>query len=191
MFPSLPLSSLPPTDHSPLQAHNMRSILKFSRPSRRVLPGLNALKTSLEIVSKAESSVPPLQAVADTALEIIKYAEVHSLHPKGATVTQAEFGFSLCQTAKKNRKEAIELVDFAGKVIKTIVDLPTTDPVPKRYRADVPLFGAVDPGKCSFKILGTKLEVTLHKAGGDGWPVLRSDDRATGGRIQIGRAGRV
>ena len=80
-------------------------------------------------------------------------------------------------------------VEFQPQTL--VVDLPTTDPVPKRYRADVPLFGAVDPEKCSFKILGTKLEVTLYKAGGDGWPVLRSDDRATGGRIQIGRAGRV
>ena len=103
----------------------MRSILKFSRPSRRVLPGLNALKTSLEIVSKAGSSVPPLQAVADTALEIIRYAEVRTLRTKGATFTHAESRSSLCQTAKKNRKEAIELVDFAAKAIKTIVDLPT------------------------------------------------------------------
>ena len=80
-------------------------------------------------------------------------------------------------------------VEFRAQTVA--VDLPTTDPQPKRYKADVPLFGRVDPDKCSYKILGTKLEVTLHKADGESWPVLRSDDRVTGERIQVGRAGRV
>ena len=80
-------------------------------------------------------------------------------------------------------------VEFRAQTIA--VNLPTSDPQPKRYKADVPLFGRIDPEKCSYKILGTKLEVTLHKADGESWPVLRSDDRMTGERIQVGRAGRV
>ena len=56
-------------------AANMR-LLKLSRTSRRALPGLNALKTALELLSKAGCAVPPLQAVADTSLKIIEYAEV-------------------------------------------------------------------------------------------------------------------
>ncbi|KAI0172184.1 integrin beta-1-binding protein [Hypoxylon sp. FL1284] len=72
-----------------------------------------------------------------------------------------------------------------------VLDLPTTDPTPRRYRATVPLFGAVDPDQSTFKILGTKLEVSLRKADGGGWPVLRSDDRLTGEILQVGRAGRV
>lgn len=72
------------------------------------------------------------------------------------------------------------------------LDLPTTDaPVPKRYKASVPLYGLVDPAKSTFKILGTKLEVSLAKADGNSWPVLRSDDRLTGEILQIGRAGRA
>ncbi|KAL1864369.1 hypothetical protein VTK73DRAFT_5958 [Phialemonium thermophilum] len=72
------------------------------------------------------------------------------------------------------------------------LDLPTTDaPTPKRYKAAVPLFGAIDPGKSTFKILGTKLEVTMAKADGSSWPVLRSDERVTGEILQVGRAGRV
>jgi hypothetical protein len=39
--------------------------------------------------------------------------------------------------------------------------------------------------------MGTKLELTLAKADGLGWPVLRSDDKHTGEIIQAGRAGRV
>ncbi|KAI4861010.1 integrin beta-1-binding protein [Hypoxylon rubiginosum] len=71
------------------------------------------------------------------------------------------------------------------------LDLPTSDAPPKRYRTAVPLFGAIDPEKSAYKILGTKLEVSLYKADGGGWPVLRSDDRLTGEILQVGRAGRV
>ncbi|KAK3310421.1 HSP20-like chaperone [Chaetomium strumarium] len=72
------------------------------------------------------------------------------------------------------------------------LDLPTSDtPVPKRYKAQVPLYGSIDPAKSTFKILGTKIEVSLAKADGSSWPVLRSDDRPTGEILQVGRAGRV
>ncbi|KZF22255.1 chord-domain-containing protein [Xylona heveae TC161] len=69
------------------------------------------------------------------------------------------------------------------------LDLPTTDN--KRYKADVPLYGAIDTEKSAFKIMGTKLELTLVKADGTSWPVLRSDEELTGEIIQVGRAGRV
>ncbi|KAI0798328.1 Pyruvate/Phosphoenolpyruvate kinase-like domain-containing protein [Xylaria sp. FL0064] len=71
------------------------------------------------------------------------------------------------------------------------LDLPTNEPTPKRYKASVPLFGEVDTQKSTFKILGTKLEVSLYKADGASWPVLRSDDQRTGEILQVGRAGRV
>lgn len=71
------------------------------------------------------------------------------------------------------------------------LDLPTSDPTPKRYKTSVPLFGAIDAQKSTFKILGTKLEVSLYKADGASWPVLRSDEQRTGEILQVGRAGRV
>ncbi|KAI0097761.1 Pyruvate/Phosphoenolpyruvate kinase-like domain-containing protein [Nemania sp. FL0031] len=71
------------------------------------------------------------------------------------------------------------------------LDLPTNEPAPKRYKAVVPLFGEIDTEKSVFKILGTKLEVSLYKADGASWPVLRSDQQRTGKILQIGRAGRV
>lgn len=81
-------------------------------------------------------------------------------------------------------------MEFASQQLD--LDLPTTDsPVPKRYKTEVPLFGPIDTEKSSFKILGTKLEVTLVKADGISWPVLRSDDRLTGEILQVGRAGKV
>ena len=90
---------------------------------------------------------------------------------------------------KKIDKDAAK-VEFQGQSVD--LDLPTTDtPVPKRYKTQVPLFGAIDTDKSSFKILGTKLEVTLVKADGSSWPVLRSDDRLTGEILQVGRAGRA
>jgi len=90
---------------------------------------------------------------------------------------------------KKIDKEAAK-IEFQDREL--VLDLPTTDtPVPKRYKAHVPLYGSIDTAKSTFKILGTKLEVSLVKADGSSWPVLRSDDRLTGEILQIGRAGRA
>ncbi|KAM7192025.1 cysteine and histidine-rich domain containing protein [Rhypophila sp. PSN 637] len=90
---------------------------------------------------------------------------------------------------KKIDKDAAKVV-FGEQKIE--LDLPTTDsPVPKRYKAEVPLFAPIDAAQSTFKILGTKLEVNLVKADGSSWPVLRSDDRLTGEILQIGRAGRA
>ncbi|KAJ5939757.1 hypothetical protein N7466_002891 [Penicillium verhagenii] len=73
---------------------------------------------------------------------------------------------------------------------KTITfDLPTSDN--KRFQDTYTLFAPIDAEKSSFRVLGTKLELTLVKADGTSWPVLRSDDKWTGQRIQIGNAGRA
>ncbi|OQE30826.1 hypothetical protein PENFLA_c002G06198 [Penicillium flavigenum] len=76
-------------------------------------------------------------------------------------------------------------VEFAANSI--IFDLPTTDN--KRYQDTYPLFAPIDPEKSTFRVLGTKLDLSLIKADGTSWPVLRSDDKWTGQRIQIGNAG--
>ncbi|ESZ90302.1 integrin beta-1-binding protein [Sclerotinia borealis F-4128] len=89
---------------------------------------------------------------------------------------------------KINKDKAV--VSFSAPHELTL-DLPTTDAVPKRYKTVVPLFGAIDTEASSFKIMGTKLEVTLVKADGASWPVLRSDEQRTGEIIQVGKAGRA
>ena len=81
---------------------------------------------------------------------------------------------------------AVEFKDHS-----VVLDLTTSDAPPKRYAAEVPLYAAIDPAKSTYKILGTKLEVTLVKADGLSWPVLRSDDALTGEILQVGRAGRA
>lgn len=58
------------------------------------------------------------------------------------------------------------------------LDLPTTDS--KRYIESIPLFAAIDQKASQSKIMGTKLELTLVKADGSSWPVLRSDDARSG-----------
>ncbi|KAK9771822.1 putative Cysteine and histidine-rich domain-containing protein [Seiridium cardinale] len=80
-------------------------------------------------------------------------------------------------------------VEFEAQTL--VLDLPTTDAAPKRYKTTVPLFGKIDTEKSTFKIFGTKLEVNLYKADGASWPVLRSDDRLTGEILQVGRAGKA
>lgn len=69
------------------------------------------------------------------------------------------------------------------------LDLPTSDH--KRYTATMPLFGPVDTERSTWKIMGTKMELTLVKAEGGSWPVLRADERRTGEIIQVGGAGRA
>ena len=67
------------------------------------------------------------------------------------------------------------------------MDLPTSDNT--RYTSVVPLYGPVDTEKSTFKIMGTKLELTLVKTDGLSWPVLRADEQRKGEIIQVGRAG--
>jgi CS domain len=69
------------------------------------------------------------------------------------------------------------------------LDLPTSDN--KRYFQTIPLFAPIDQKASQFKIMGTKLELTLAKADGSSWPVLRGDEVGTGEIIQVGRAGRA
>jgi len=80
-------------------------------------------------------------------------------------------------------------VEFAQDGRSVNLDLPTSDG--KRFAQVVPLYGAIDPQKSQFKIMGTKLEMNLVKADGASWTVLRSDEKDTGERIQIGKAGRA
>ncbi|KAJ6036392.1 hypothetical protein N7540_000671 [Penicillium herquei] len=87
---------------------------------------------------------------------------------------------------KKIDKERAR-VDLAATSIT--FDLPTTDN--KRFQDTYSLFAPIDAEKSSFRVLGTKLELTLVKADGTSWPVLRSDDKWSGQRIQIGNAGRA
>ncbi|MCJ1292895.1 hypothetical protein MMC34_004448 [Xylographa carneopallida] len=69
------------------------------------------------------------------------------------------------------------------------LDLPTSDN--RRYKSLVPLYAPIDPEKSAWKIMGTKMELTLVKADGQSWPVLRADERRTGEIIQVGKAGRA
>ena len=88
---------------------------------------------------------------------------------------------------KKIDKEK-STVKFTSET-KLDLDLITSDS--KRFEKTFELFGPIVPEKSSFKIMGTKLELSLQKADGLGWPVLKADDPHTGEIIQAGRAGRV
>lgn len=105
----------------------------------------------------------------------------HDYYQTGTTVTASFF-------LKKIDKDKAS-VEFAPTELS--LDLPTTDTPLKRYKAVVPLFGSIDPAASSFRIVPTKLEVTLVKADGKGWANLRSDERRTGEIIQTGKAGRA
>ena len=80
-------------------------------------------------------------------------------------------------------------IELQPKQLK--LDLATSDSPPKRYTADIPLYGSIDPEKSSYRVLGTKLEFVLAKSDGASWPVFRGDEALTGEILQIGRAGRA
>jgi len=88
---------------------------------------------------------------------------------------------------KKINKETSTVTFSSSTTVD--VDLKTSDN--KHYEDQFPLFGEIDPVKSSFKILGTKLELTLAKADATGWPVFKSTDPHTGEIIQSGRAGQM
>lgn len=110
---------------------------------------------------------------------------------------------AICRTDFYQTPSTVIASYFLKKIVKdqakiefheqsVTLDLPTSDaPRPKRYRTEVPLFAPIDAAKSSFKVLGTKLELTLFKGDDSSWPVLRSDDRLTGEILQIGKAGRM
>ncbi|KAL4924432.1 chord-domain-containing protein [Aspergillus undulatus] len=98
------------------------------------------------------------------------------------TATSVNVSLYLKKIDKENAK-----VEFTSTGIT--LDLPTTDN--KRHKDSFEFFASIDPEQSKFRVLGTKLELTLVKGDGTSWPVLRKDDRWTGERIQIGSAGRA
>ncbi|ORY13468.1 CORD and CS domain protein [Clohesyomyces aquaticus] len=87
----------------------------------------------------------------------------------------------------KKIDKATSTVSFTDTHVN--LDLRTADS--KRYQTEMPLFANIKPEECKYRILGTKLELTLVKTDGRGWPVLRADDRLTGEIVQVGQAARV
>lgn len=77
-------------------------------------------------------------------------------------------------------------IAFSAKSVS--LDLRTSDN--KRYESEIPLFGEIDTDKSTYKIMGTKMEMTLVKADRTSWPVLRNDEPVTE-IIQVGQAGRA
>ncbi|KAI9801990.1 MAG: hypothetical protein M1825_003046 [Sarcosagium campestre] len=80
---------------------------------------------------------------------------------------------------------SVAKIEFTSSSVE--LDLRTSDS--KRHTSTMPLYGSIDAEKSTFKILGTKVELTLAKADGQAWPVLRSDEKDTGEILQVGRAG--
>ena len=78
-------------------------------------------------------------------------------------------------------------VEFSASSIA--LDLPTANST--RYKTELPLFAQINAAESTYKVMGTKLELSLVKLDGTSWPVLRSDERRTAEIIQVGRAARA
>lgn len=88
---------------------------------------------------------------------------------------------------KKIDKEAAKVIFDSPLLI--VLDLPTADL--RRYKTDIPLFGQIDTANSTYKIMGTKLELTLIKLDFSSWPTLRSDEKRSSEIIQVGQPGRA
>ncbi|KAK2738872.1 hypothetical protein FQN57_006887 [Myotisia sp. PD_48] len=88
---------------------------------------------------------------------------------------------------KKIKKEQAK-IEFSSPTTIDF-DLPTSDNT--RFQKTFSLYGPIDIEKSKYSIMGTKMELTLAKANGESWPVLKSDDPHTGEIIQAGRATRA
>ncbi|GAA5977965.1 hypothetical protein JCM10908_004179 [Rhodotorula pacifica] len=58
-------------------------------------------------------------------------------------------------------------------------------PARKRFTKSFPLYGPIDPSASSYKILGTKCEITLVKADARSWPSITTLDPELAKRFQI------
>ena len=76
--------------------------------------------------------------------------------------------------AKKIDKSSVS-VEFASRQLSIGFNF---DPR-KRYEATIPLYNEIEPEQSRYEVLSTKLEITLKKANGASWPVLRPDPNVT------------
>lgn len=125
-------------------------------------------------------SVRLVGCAANAILSKAKYPIRNDFYQTSTTVI-ASFYLKKIDKAKSK-------VDFSSPTTLDL-HLPTSDN--KLYDETIPLFAAIDQKASQFKIMGTKLELTLVKADGSRWPVLRSDQARTGEIIQVGRPGRA
>jgi len=58
-------------------------------------------------------------------------------------------------------------------------------PSRKRFTKSFPLYGPIDPAESTFKILGTKCEITLAKADARSWPSITTLDPDLASKFQI------
>ena len=76
--------------------------------------------------------------------------------------------------AKKIDKSSLKVIFFPREIYISF----NFDPK-KAYEATIPLFEEIDPDNSRYEVLSTKLEITMKKANGASWPVLRPDPNVT------------
>jgi len=114
---------------------------------------------------------PPADPKPEKSIELVQCRE--DFYQTQQTCVLAVF-------AKKIDKSSLK-VDFAPRQIEISFDF---DPH-KRYAATIPLYEEINPENSRYEVLSTKLEITMKKANGASWPVLRPDPNVTD-RIKFG-----
>ncbi|KAJ9628015.1 hypothetical protein H2203_003235 [Taxawa tesnikishii (nom. ined.)] len=158
-------------------------------PEKKPEPEIPDIKPAASAESALPAAIPRLpQAQGQTTPKPPASPappEDDSDDPDAAVPENASFIASIF--LKKIDKEASKIAFSSATTVD--LDLKTADN--KRYKQQVPTYAGIDPEKSTFKVMGTKVELTLAKADATSWPVLRSDERVTGEIIQMGKAGRV
>ena len=104
------------------------------------------------------------------------------------TQTQETIETVQCREDFYQTQQTCVLAVFAKKIDKSSLNVTfspreiivefTFDPR-KRYSATIPLYEEIDPENSRYEVLSMKLEITMKKANGASWPVLRPDPNVT------------
>ena len=121
----------------------------------------------------------------DDEVDKKKVEEIENVrHDFYQTPTSVIVSFFLKKIDKSRAK-----VEFVDEETMDVDCVTTEGGGERRWKSRVPLFGKIDTQRSTWRVLGTKLEVTFVKGENVSWGAVRSDERASDSIIQTGRAG--
>lgn len=144
-------------------------------------------------IGSAKKKKKPMHDSGEEKIENVRYGRASLLNITLFLMSPTRHDFYQTSTTvhasiylKKINKSLASIVFSTNSVN---LDLPTTDN--KRYITTLPLYGSINTKESTWKIMGTKMDLTLVKSDEQSWPVLRADESAQGMIVQVGRAGKA
>lgn len=133
-----------------------------SLTSSSTLPAARTAATSLSVPRRTRPRRSASTAVSTTTRHLFR--STSALMPRGELIEESEDSATdRCSCDKEKSK-----VTFETQLVHLDLHLPGN----KRVVKDLTLYGPIDPEKSAYRILGTKVDITLQKPAAASWPVL-------------------